>query len=54
MVSTGRENDGTGVYFYRARYYSATFQRFIAQDPIGFAGTVRAGAVRVRRRISAT
>jgi len=36
--STGRENDGTGLYFYRARYYSPTFQRFIAQDPIGFAG----------------
>ncbi len=24
--------------FYRARYYSPTFQRFVAQDPIGFAG----------------
>jgi RHS repeat-associated protein len=33
---TGRENDGTGLYFYRARYYSPTFQRFIAQDPSGF------------------
>jgi RHS repeat-associated protein len=35
---TGRENDGTGLYFYRARYYSPASQRFIAQDPIGFAG----------------
>jgi len=35
---TGRENDGTGLYFYRARYYSPTFQRFVAQDPIGFRG----------------
>jgi len=35
---TGRENDGTGLYFYRARYYSPTYQRFIAQDPIGFKG----------------
>src|ERR1700691_2296542 len=35
---TGRENDTTGLYFYRARYYSPTFQRFIAQDPIDFAG----------------
>ncbi len=35
---TGRENDGTGVYFYRARYYSPTLQRFIGEDPIGFAG----------------
>ncbi len=35
---TGRENDGTGLYFNRARYYSPTLQRFIAQDPIGFKG----------------
>lgn len=33
---TGREDDGTGSYFYRARYYSPTFQRFVGQDPIGF------------------
>lgn len=35
---TGRENDGNGLYFYRRRYLSPTFQNFIAQDPIGFAG----------------
>jgi len=35
---TGRENDGTSLYYYRARYYSPTFQRFASQDPIGFAG----------------
>jgi len=36
---TGRENDGTtGLYFYRARYYSPTFQRFTPEDPIGFSG----------------
>jgi RHS repeat-associated protein len=35
---TGRENDGNGLYLYRARYYSPVFQRFIAQDPIGFQG----------------
>jgi len=34
---TGRENDGTGLSFYRARYYSPAYQRFISQDPIGFA-----------------
>jgi RHS repeat-associated protein len=34
---TGRENDSTGLYYYRARYYSPTYQRFISQDPIGFA-----------------
>jgi len=35
---SGRENDGTGLYFYRARYYQPILQRFISQDPIGFAG----------------
>lgn len=34
----GRENDGTGVYYYRARYYSPALQRFISRDPIGFNG----------------
>ncbi len=37
---TGRENDGTGLYFYRARYYNPTFQRFASEDPIGFAGGI--------------
>ncbi|MGH7843422.1 MAG: RHS repeat-associated core domain-containing protein [Candidatus Binataceae bacterium] len=32
---TGRKNDATGLHFYRARYYSPTYPRFIAQDPIG-------------------
>jgi len=35
---TGRENDGTGLYYYRARYYHAVFGRFVTQDPIAFAG----------------
>jgi RHS repeat-associated protein len=35
---TGREDDGTGLYYYRARYYSPTMQRFISEDPSGFAG----------------
>jgi RHS repeat-associated protein len=35
----GRENDGaTGLHYYRARYYSPALQRFISEDPIGFAG----------------
>ncbi len=34
---TGRENDGTGLYYYRARYYHPGLQRFISEDPIGFA-----------------
>ncbi len=37
---TGRENDGTGLYYYRARYYSPTLQRFISQDPIDFGGGI--------------
>jgi len=32
---TGQVNDGTGVYFYRNRYYSPTLQRFISEDPLG-------------------
>jgi RHS repeat-associated protein len=32
---TGRENDGTGLYYYRARYYSPKAKRFISEDPIG-------------------
>ena len=36
---TGREDDGaTGLYFYRARYYSPQLGRFISEDPIGLAG----------------
>jgi RHS repeat-associated protein len=35
---TGRENDGTGLYFYRARFYSPKTQRFISEDPVGIAG----------------
>ena len=35
---TGRENDGTGLYYYWARYYSPKLQRFISEDPLDFAG----------------
>ena len=34
---TGRENDGTGLFYYRARYYHPTLQRFISEDPLEFA-----------------
>ncbi len=37
---TGRENDGTGLYYYRARYYSPELQRMISEDPIGLAGGI--------------
>ncbi len=33
---TGRENDWTGLDYYRARYYSPNLQRFVSEDPIGF------------------
>ena len=35
---TGRENDATGLYYYRARYYHPAFQRFISKDPLEFGG----------------
>ena len=35
---TGREADGTGLYYYRARYYHPGLGRFISEDPIGFLG----------------
>ncbi len=34
---TGRENDGTGLYSYRARYYSPGLGRFLSEDPVEFA-----------------
>ena len=39
---TGRENDGTGLYYYRARYYDPVRSRFIGEDPIGFEGGINA------------
>ena len=32
---TGREDDGTGLYYYRARYYDPTRSRFVSADPAG-------------------
>jgi RHS repeat-associated protein len=32
---TGREDDGSGLYYYRARYYHPRLQRFISEDPLG-------------------
>jgi RHS repeat-associated protein len=35
---TGRENNATGLYYYRARYYNPAWGRFISEDPIGLSG----------------
>jgi RHS repeat-associated protein len=35
---TGRESDGLGINYYRARYYNPQIGRFISEDPIGFVG----------------
>jgi RHS repeat-associated protein len=35
---TGREaSDNTGLYYYRGRYYSPAFSRFVSEDPLGLA-----------------
>ena len=34
---TGREADGTGLYFHRARFFNPRLGRFISEDPIAFA-----------------
>ena len=34
---TGREDDGTGLYYYWARYYHPTLSRFISEYPLGIA-----------------
>jgi RHS repeat-associated protein len=33
---TCREDDGTGLYYYRAQYYNPDQKRFIAEDPLEF------------------
>ena len=37
---TGREDDGSGLDYYRARYYHPRLQRFVAEDPIGLEGGI--------------
>src|SRR5216683_6709410 len=39
---TGRENDApaSDLYFYRARYFSPSAQRFMSEDPIEFEGGI--------------
>jgi RHS repeat-associated protein len=37
---TGREFDGIGIYYYRARYYNPNTGRFLSEDPAGFLGGI--------------
>jgi RHS repeat-associated protein len=37
---TSRENDNTGLYYYRARYYDPVMKRFVSSDPIGLTGGI--------------
>lgn len=37
---TARENDETGLYYYRARYYDPVLKRFTQPDPIGLQGGI--------------
>jgi RHS repeat-associated protein len=41
---TGRENDGNGLYYYRARYYNSIEGRFISEDPARIGGNFYAYA----------
>lgn len=48
---TGRENDGTGLYAYRARYYNPSLHRFASEDPLLKQEFLRArGPGRITRR----
>jgi RHS repeat-associated protein len=38
IAFTGREDDGNGYYYYRARYYNPDLKRFASEDPAGFGG----------------
>jgi RHS repeat-associated protein len=38
LTYTGREDDGTGVAYYRARYYHPALHRFLGEDPREFFG----------------
>src|SRR5579884_1648043 len=37
---TGREQDPTGLYYLRNRYYNPMLGRFLSPDPIGIAGGI--------------
>ena len=47
---TGREDDGTALYYYRARYYHPALGRFVSEDPLD--GILRLFAESVTRSTS--
>jgi RHS repeat-associated protein len=51
---TGRDQDGTGLMYYRARYYAPEWGRFISEDPIGLAGGLNGYAYALNNPVSAT
>jgi RHS repeat-associated protein len=51
---TGREADGTGLAFHRARYYDARLTRFISEDPAGFDGGINLFAYAGNSPLNAT
>jgi RHS repeat-associated protein len=38
--STGRKNEGGGIYYYRTRYYVPQIGRFLSEDPVRFRGCI--------------
>jgi RHS repeat-associated protein len=51
---TGRDDDGSGLYYYRSRYYSPGRKRFISEDPIGYAGGINLFAYVLNNPLSFT
>lgn len=49
---TGRENEGNGLYYYRARYYNIQFGRFVSEDPVGLRGGINRVAYALDNPIS--
>ncbi len=44
-IYTGRETDGLGIDYFRARYYNPNIGRFLSEDPLGYGPNVYAYAV---------
>jgi RHS repeat-associated protein len=51
---TGREEEGAGLYYYRARFYDPELGRFTSEDPIGFAGGLNLFAYAAANPVSYT